>query len=78
MIYQLELCKRIGDEWDHTSDERLIAESNDLQELKERAESIQLKGNKYRREELRIIELDEFGDIVDYIFFDRHNSRRIE
>ncbi len=72
--YELEKCRRVGDEDSHTSQEWTIAESDNIDELKEIAKTIKLKGNKYRREELRIIEIDEHGDIVDYRFIERRRS----
>jgi len=69
MTYELEFCRRIGDGWQHTSDEKTIASGEDLKELIEIAKTIKRKGNKYRREELRILEVDEYGDIIDYVWF---------
>jgi len=68
MKYELEFCRRIGNEDNHTSYEKTIATGNNINVLKELAKTIKLKGNKYRREELRIAEIDEFGDIVNYVW----------
>ena len=36
-----------------------------------KAEEYKTKSSRYRKEELRIVEIDEYGDIIDYVWFDR-------
>lgn len=67
MRYELEKVIVKGDEWENYRTETTIAESDSIQELLDISKTVKLKGNKYRHEHLAIIELDEYGDIVDYV-----------
>ena len=70
--YELELCRMWFD--GNAKDGELMRMdkktkgTGTIKELKELAKSIKRKGNKSYREELRIIEIDEYGDIVDYVW----------
>lgn len=72
MRYELEHCRMWFDGpakegYLRRMTEKTVAEGT-VKELKQKAASIKLKGNKYYREELRIIEIDEYGDIIDYVW----------
>jgi len=72
MKYELEHCKMwfdgpANEGYLNRMEEKTI-ETGTLEELKETAKTIKLKGNKTYREELRIIELDEHDDIIDYVW----------
>lgn len=70
--YELELCKMWFDGDAKDGDLIRMTEetkgSGTIEELKELAKTIKRKGNRSYREELRIIELDEHGDILDYVW----------
>ena len=70
MKYELEHSKRRGADHLGVTDEEIktVAGSNNIQELRQIASTIKLKGNQHYCEELRIIELDEYGDIINYVW----------
>jgi len=68
MKYELEKARHYGD-MGTKHEETMIAQSDDLKELIEMGTNIKLTGNQHFWEEARIIEFDEYGDIIDYVWF---------
>lgn len=77
--YELEKVVFGQDFWGDITEpleEITIAKSDSIEELKEIAKTVKLKGGRYRKEELRILVLDENEEIKDYLFVERGQRPR--
>ena len=76
MKYELEKARHYGWMGDK-HEETPLAKSDDLRELIELGKKVKLTGNQHYWEEARIIEYDEYGDIIDYVWESEPKGKRL-